>query len=284
MLDYTSTGNGRNDFGLYFLTGLPGEKKDPHLYSQTGSTRENHYIDQSRVEMNAGRMSTRMAQQNIDGAIVDAGGGYFRIEDIEAATDADLGEFALVERDGDEIECRYRLRVEGGTQSWRDRYPSHRYLHGWDLADKQDWAVGTTWDLSTTPFTLVEFERFNKRGWDVVWAQIRERHRRYGTAKATKIDSTGIGDVAENELKDIQAEGVNFSGKKDALLTNLQTALSLREIRWPFIKVLIDEHKFYERDDDGLQTDCVMSCAVALWFARRRTSSVSWGKLSTRLR
>jgi hypothetical protein len=131
--------------------------------------------------------------------------------------------------------------------------------------------VGTTWDLSTTPIRLVEFERFNKRGWEFNWARIRARHHRYGTPQATKIDATGIGDVAMSELRDIQAEGVNFAGKKDALLTNLNTALALRELRWPFIKVLIDEFKFYSRDDANLSTDCVMSCAVAMWFARNRT-------------
>jgi hypothetical protein len=284
IIDYTSTGNGRNDFGLYFLSGLPGEKKDPDLYSQSGPTYENPHINADRITKLTTRMNDRMRQQNIEGAIIDAGGGYFNIEDIEAAIDEALSEFALVENDDQDVVSRYVVRVDGGAKSWRDRYPSHRYLHGWDLADKQDWAVGTTWDLSTTPMTLVEFERFNKRGWDNVWARIRARQARYGTPKATKIDSTGIGDVAENELKDIQAEGVNFAGKKDALLTNLQTALSLREVRWPFIKPLVDEHKFYERDDDKLDTDCVMSCAVAMWFARRRSSPLTFTSMSSRRR
>jgi hypothetical protein len=264
-LDYTSTGNGRNDFGQYFLDGLDG--KEPDLYTQTGTSYDNPHIDADRLKLNAGRMSDKMRAQNIEGSIIDLGGGYFNLGDIDAALCSSMNDDLVIQRDDEDLEKSVVAYSDG--KPWYERFPGHRYLHGWDLADKQDYMVGTTWDLSTTPRKMVEFERFTKRGWDFNWSRIRARHHRYKTFKATKIDATGIGDVATDELKDIKAEGVNFSGKKDALLTNLQTALSLREIQWPFIKVLIDEFKFYDRDDAQLQTDCVMSAAVAMWFARK---------------
>lgn len=272
-IDYTSTGNGRNDYGRYFLSGLPGEKKDPDLYSQSGSSRDNPYTDQGRIAKNAERMPDQMRRQNIDGDIVDAGTDFFDPEDLAAAVSEDLTSCAKVVFDKDDQEMSVKLYVDG--MPWKERYPSHRYLHGWDLADKADWTVGFTMDTSTTPAKIIEFQRFNQMGWDYVYAQIRERHHRYGTSKATKIDSTGLGDLVENELKDIKAEGLNFAGgRKDAMLQNIQTRLAGREFVMPFIKVAIDELTFYERDDEKLIQDCVMALGVTTWFMQRRPGEV----------
>lgn len=271
-LDYTSTGNGRNDFGRYFLTGLPGEKKDPDLYSQSGSSRDNPFIDQGRIAKNAERMSEKMRRQNIDGAIVDAGTDFFDQADLLSAISEDLTGIARVKFDDDDQECHVYLMPE--NIPWKARYPSHRYMHAWDLADKQDFTVGYTFDTSVTPAKVVEFERFHKLGWDHVYARIRDRHHRYGTPKGTKIDSTGLGDVVENELKDIHAEGLNFAGKKDAMLQNLQTRLAGRDFVMPFIKVVLDEMTFYERDDAKLIQDCVMALGVGAWFLSRPRGQV----------
>lgn len=265
-LDYTSTGNGRNPFGLYFLEGLGG--KNPTLYAQTGSSFENPHVPPEEIERTARGMSDNKRRQNIDGAIVDGGGEYFNLEDLRAAHDPELDAIAKVTFDAEDQESHVHLMPDG--IAWREKYPSHKYIHGWDLADKSDWTVGTTWDVSTTPVTLVEFERFHKRGWDFVYERIRRRHKEYKCSRATKIDSTGLGDVVENELKDIGVEGVKFTKQtKDGMLTNLQTLLNLRGIRWPMIRVMSDEFSFYERDDEKLVTDCVMSVAVAGWWIKR---------------
>jgi hypothetical protein len=67
-------------------------------------------------------------------------------------------------------------------------------------------------------------------------------------------------------------EGVNFggAGKKDALLANLASVLSQRKIEMPLIMRMHNELAFYERDDKQLETDCVMSLAVAMWFAEHK--------------
>ncbi|TAM90622.1 hypothetical protein EPN42_05625 [bacterium] len=273
MLHFTSTGNGRNAFGRYFLTGLPGAKKDPELYSQTGATWENPHVDQERLAKNAARMSERMRQQNIEGAIVDSGGDFFSIEDLDGCHDETLDEqLRVLAYDDEDVEAWAQLWPDPEVP-WRLRYGSHRYVHGWDLADKRDWTVGITLDVSTTPQTVVEFERFHRLGWEHVYARIRDRHHRYGGV--TAIDNTGLGDVVESDLADVRPVGVNFAGgRKDALLTNLQTALALRAIRWPLIKPMVDELGFYQRDDEGLVKDCVMSLAVAAWAARRAVGNV----------
>jgi len=280
-IDYTSTGNGRNDFGLYYLKGLEG--KDPDLYSQTGSSFENPHIDADRLRKNVERMSAKMRAQNIDGAIIDGGGDYFSPEDLEVAYDASLDTMLKEIFDDEGVTAWAELFVEG--ESWRDAYPSHKYVSGWDLADKQDWTVGTTWDVTAEPITLVEFERFHRKGWEHVYDRMRARDAKYGP-RSTKFDSTGVGDVVADGLRDISAEGINFAGnRKDAMLTNVQSMLSLREVRWPNIRVFRSELAFYEREDVSLVTDCVMSAAVALWFSKRGIvpdSTMSFGAVDAR--
>ena len=281
ILDCTSTGNGRNTFGEYFLGGLPGAADKPGVakiradYSQSGSSRENPHIDQKRIESLALRLSDKMRRQNIDGQIVEGGGSYFEIADITAAENATLNDNLIVEYDEDGLHAYAEVRADP-AHPWKEAYPNHRYMHGWDLADKQDFTVGWTADLSTDPFTIVEFERFNRRGWEYVYERIRRRDRRYGTARATKIDSTGLGDVVETELADIGVEGLSFGGKgkKDAILANLQSALATRSFQMPFLPVAHNELAFYEREDEDLTTDCVMGLAVLFWFAKRSPETI----------
>lgn len=274
-IDITSTGQGRNQFGLYFLDGLAGKRVN--TYCQVGSSFENNHINQDALKAAMAHMSERMRRQNIDGAIIDGGGGYFVIEDVEACENAELNDHAAtVQDEEDDYQIgKLELRVGSNTagfQTWVQKYPDHQYLHGWDLAEKEDRTVGVTFDLSVKPWKLVEFHAFRRKGWDYVFACIRERDKRYRTKRATKIDSTGLGDVVENTLKDIDVEGVNFggAGKKDALLANLASVLSQRKIEMPLIMRMHNELAFYERDDKQLETDCVMSLAVAMWFAEHK--------------
>lgn len=272
-IDYTTTGNGRNDFGRFFLDGLSG--KDKRMYCQTGTTYENPFVDQQRLEETAKRLSERQRQQNVEGAIVDAGGDFFDVDDLTACCDDSLTAIAAVLAE-DEEDQPASVELRFGEQPWRLKYPSHRYVHGWDLADKRDFTVGSTFDVSVTPAALVEWERFNKRGWSDVYYRIRHRHRRYNGS--TYVDTTGLGDVVVENLSDINADGVSFSGgRKDELLANLQTMINLRQVRWPMIKPMWDEFAFYRRDDADLITDCVMSVAVAAWFMRKGVSQAPFG-------
>lgn len=66
-------------------------------------------------------------------------------------------------------------------------------------------------------------------------------------------------------------EGFTFTARsKVDLLANLQVALEKREVQFPFIRELVDELQGYSFDDKALQTDCVMSLALAVWAAGPR--------------
>jgi hypothetical protein len=275
-LDYTSTGNGRNEFGKFVLDGLAG--REPDLYVQTGRTYDNPHISLERVAKNAERMSDRQREQNIEGAIIDAGGEFFSAEDLADACDSDLNDMLRVHAlDDDDLVAwaeLFPIAEEGVIAAsrytpWARRFATHRYVHAWDLADRSDWTVGTTWDISDRPrATMVEFERFHRKGWGYVKARIRERHRKYNTT-LTGVDCTGVGDAILDDLADIRAEGMNFAGgRKDEGLGVWQRYINLRQVRWPSIGPWIDEHAFYNRDDKDLVTDCVMSGVVFAWFMR----------------
>ena len=281
IIDYTSTGNGRNDFGQYFLSGLPGDRKDPDLYSQTGNTFENPHVNRERLEKNMARMPLRMRQQNIEGLIVDAGGGFFQVEDLEAAVSDDLTGSLRVKHDENDEICHAEVyQGDSPAMPWHNRYPSHRYVHFWDLANKADYTVGITLDVTGDVMKMVEFERFQKTGWAHIYDRIRDRHIRYQVGNVdggvvgknrTIVDSTGLGDVVLEQLKDIRAEGFIFTrNSKDEILAGLQSALSLRSLEMPMIPVLYDEHKFYERDDEALVQDTVMALAGAAHYGKRK--------------
>lgn len=283
-LDYTSTGNGRNDYGRYFLDALA--KKLPDVYAQTGPTYENPNIPHDAVEANAARMSEQKRRQNIGGEIVDAGGGFFAIEDIAAFWDTDFDDQVdVVSKDDEDVPTRIRLMLDG--KSWETRYPSHRYVHGWDLANRKDWATGFTIDTTsltdangqTKRMPVVEYERFRRQGWKHLYSRIRDRHHRFGgeAHSSTVIDSTGVGDTAVEELEDIKAEGYWFTKpSKDDLLANLQSVLNLREISSPFIGEVNDELSFYDRDDENLITDCVMGLGLAALWAKRHKPAYAY--------
>lgn len=280
VLDFTSTGNGRNDFGKYFLAGMSqaksAEKIDRPDYAQAGATWENPFIPHDRVAKNADRMSDRMRMQTIEGAIIEGGGDYFNAEDLTDAVNADLNDMLKVHAvDEEDIVAWCELFPDAARETpWRLRFPSHRYVTFWDLADKRDWTVGTTWDISTQPkATMVEFERFQKKGWKFICSRIRDRHRRYRTR--TGIDATGVGDVVYSELADIinEEDAIIFTKPmKDAMLDNWRIIINLRQAQWAYIPPWVEEHGYYSRDDERLVKDCVMSGAGAAWMMRRGTA------------
>jgi hypothetical protein len=47
-------------------------------------------------------------------------------------------------------------------------------------------------------------------------------------------------------------------------------ALEKREVRFPFVREMVDELQEYAWDDERLSTDCVMALALAVWAAGPR--------------
>ncbi len=202
-------------------------------------------------------------------ATLGSGWNFFPPEDLRIATDPELTSLLVINAvDDDDLVAWAELLPERAL-TWARRYTTHRYVHAWDLADKSDYVVGTTWDVSTMPrATMIEFERFRRKGWAFNKARIRARHQKYNTM-LTGIDSTGVGDAILDDLSDIRAEGMNFAGGRKAEgLGVWQRLINLQQVRWPHIGPWLEEHASYHVEDKDLVQDCVMSGVVFAWFMR----------------
>lgn len=257
-IDFVGTPNFRNWYYRQFMKGvrcaacLAGEHTDcelagscdsPRYYSQGGSTAENPYVSERALRRLAAHMTERQRLTHLEGQFLDNEGAVFPQEELAAAVDPSL-------------------RLEGPREGVS-------YVSGWDIAVKRDWTVGVTLALEGGTLRLVDFVRMGRCPWAAVYGKIREVHARYRSL--TVIDSTGVGDPVVEELSDIGAVGFSFAaggGKsKTQLLLNL--ASNLGRLRMPLIPELVEELSFYEWDDRGLRTDCVMALALAVWGATR---------------
>lgn len=168
---------------------------------------------------------------------------------------------------------RWACRVCGATLAPTERCPTHQeparraeYLTAWDLARTQDWTVGITIEVGTTPYRIVAFERFQRRPWPAVVAAIRQRADRYGGL--TLVDATGVGD-AVLAMPDMPAviPVVFTASRKLGMLTALEALLERGDLVGPAdLDALWSELRAYRWEDRDLVTDCVMALAMAAWW------------------
>jgi phage FluMu gp28-like protein len=231
--------------GLVYRELQRGLAGDPDVYAQTGTTFENPHIDHDYVRSLRQRMTASAWQREVEGVYADDDAAVFGWQHIQAAYEESTWVLPEAPCDG------------------------RRYVQGVDLAKSEDWTVHVVLDATEKPYRLVHFERYQRQPWPVVAARIREVHRRYACHQ-TLIDATGVGDAVLDEVRDV-ANGFVFTQRsKLDLLTGLQVALEKRELRFPFIRELVDELQGYAWDDDKLQTDCVMALALATRAASPR--------------
>lgn len=220
--------------------GLAGK---PGVYAQTGATFENPNISHEYIASLKERLTQAAWLREVEGQYADDDSAVFRWEDIQAAyEDAD----------------------------WRlgEKRDKAAYVIGADLAKSMDWTVITVLDITQKPYRVVAFDRFQRQPWPVVVERLRQAHTEYQPVRML-IDATGVGGAVLDEVRDI-AQGFVFTARtKVDLITNLQLALEKRFVKLPFIRELVDELQNYEWDDTKLETDCVMSLALALWAAGR---------------
>jgi len=248
-LDFTSTPRGKN----WFYHKMLQLQKDPlHGYVQRGDSRENPHISQEYLQRRVEELSPAYVAQNIEGRFVDM---------------------------GDEVIAEdYLQRAMLQSTGLSDPVPHRVYVHGWDLARKRTFTVGITLDITSHPWQMVAFERFQHRDWPQVYAAIRSRQRRYGGR--TIIDATGLGDVVLSELADIGAEGFNFGergGKAKAeLIANIQQAFAVGRLGIVPVEQtgasgeywsLLGELREFTWEDNQ-HCDAVFALALALWAMR----------------
>lgn len=288
-MDIIGTPKGRGDLYKLMMRGVNG---DPQVYSQSGSSYENPYVDKAeleKLEESLNRINPKLARQALHGDFVETDGLVFSYDQIRNLGRADIE----VSHSPIAYGVDYR-----DVESPPD--PTHRYEAAFDLARKNDRTVGFVADKSVFPHRIVRGVLLSGCPWEQQYEYIRRVSSEYSCVPL--IDSTGLGDVVDEELtkRGIAHERFDFNdgrgAKKERLILNLQNVLDLgrprdgeeddgREwglLRCGLITPLLDELSVYEFDDRKLDTDCVMALAMVAWKLRRVTDLPKATKVSMR--
>jgi len=146
-----------------------------------------------------------------------------------------------------------------------------RYVMGVDLGKKVDWTVLTV--LNRLTGHVSAFERFQKFDWTFQKERIARLAKEY-CQPLTVVDSTGVGDPIEDDLKrmGLSVRGYQFTQRtKRQLIEKLIMAVADRRITFPDIPELVNELRDFDIDPkgkysapSGLHDDCVISLALAV--------------------
>lgn len=138
-------------------------------------------------------------------------------------------------------------------------------------------------------FHVVALDRFNRMEWKLQVKRVADILCQFGV-RGIAVDQSSIGDpllenlghvLWEEHGLDAELEGVIFTNKtKRELIDNLAVRLAHNELRFPYIKHLIQELQFYEYEltesgnvrtsaRRGYTDDCVCALALALRIAPR---------------
>lgn len=259
-LDLISTPNGKN----WFYRRMLELQKDPkHGYVQFGDSRDNPYISPQALARRLLVLPADRIEQNIAGRFIDNNRTIFSTEDIDHAL------------------------IDEGLQPPRE---NRIYISGWDLARKQTYTVGMTFDVTEKPYRLVAFSRFNNRDWADAIATIRRIRDEYKSILV--VDATGLGDVVISELADLNPVGVIFTPRsKGDLLSNLLIAHNRGEIQYPDIMQNEEGNRVWSLQqelreitwENNNRYDAVMAMALAIWPKRNRSLFPKSGPVPVRV-
>ena len=267
QIDFSATPKGLN---AYYR--IKEDIKRRGGYVRGGSSYENPYIDHKLLDYQRLTWSQAKIDQIIFGKFIDT------------------------------AEMMFASRIEklfDDSYSLEEVTKGNKYIEGWDLArgrrgSLSDQTVGYRIDKTVLPYHIVkrwgfqipwtEKERENinaaekmEKEKSSIEREIRNAH--YDSQADVYLDSTGLGDTLWGMLMDI-AGPVDFrGGRKDVILDNLQAVIDAGMLKSPFIPELADEMTVYQRDDRLLDTDNLMSLAIAcspIDIVRRNVETVDY--------
>ena len=161
------------------------------------------------------------------------------------------------------------------------------YTLSWDPAKHTDYSVCIVMDDEIG--RVVAFDRFRRIDYSAQINIVAELARKW-KAKVI-IDSTGVGDPILEQLKkaNLNVEGYHFTNtSKQQLIEHLAVLMERKEIRFPDIKVLINELMSYQYEitragnmkynaPSSMHDDCVIALALAAWGAKhKQTPMARW--------
>jgi hypothetical protein len=196
QMDCISTGRRGSQFNKRF----DEAEKDPNRFTYQGSTLDNPNIDHSALQAILETLDAGLIEERVYGGERPSDGRIPYVSIMRAVQLWNETDWTFSEMKAS------TLPRHGG---W--------YSTGWDLAETTDYVVGVTWDISSRPFQMVAWEKFNRHTegvdqadyWSYVEQRIRDRYRIFGGQ--TVIDKTGMGMSFVGRLANIGAEGLIFT-------------------------------------------------------------------------
>jgi hypothetical protein len=175
--------------------------------------------------------------------------------------DVDFARSGSAVFDPDRVKRMWRLPA---LQKARE---GHKYVKGWDIARKQDAFVGFAFDISTSPFQVVHFERHLRLSYPDQATRIETIHKAY--PGETWVESNGVGDPLIQfltiKVNEFTTTALTKRNAIDALLLLIQRD----EIISPELIEWARELLVYQRDDKNLMQDTVMAAAITALAAGR---------------
>ncbi len=250
---YISTPFGRNWFYEYWVRANETAKQEAFHFA----SKDNPYLPEGFWEEQRKRLPKDVFQQEYAADFLQGGGTVFR------------GVRKIID-----------ISLEGG----KERFLSHRYVMGLDVAKFGDFTVAVVIDRDT--HEIVAFDRFQK----LPYGLQKERIVKLAEAYRAKviIDSSQMGAAMADDLrsyglivKDFKFVGTTSRdwkkrGSKERLIEKLSSFIEEENIKIPPERSLIDELEAFsyhltERGNFryeapyGINDDCVDALALAVW-------------------
>jgi hypothetical protein len=256
----------------------------PEFYIQTGSMFENPYgVPHDEIVSMILELPAEVAAQVVFGKYVESSGLVFSAELIQMMLDRSVPRVTGDNWLNPDALSQARLMTHNQKRSV--------FATGVDLARLNDYTVMFTLDLRHRPADVVAYRRLNRVPWESIYREVGRTVAAWGPS--ILMDSTGMaGDVIMEALEDRHYCGIHDRTllRADGLCTNSNNEplggckddqmfpLSCVDggylygsdepfgwVRSPPIVSLEEELSFYAWDDKQLDTDTVMSLALACW-------------------
>lgn len=168
----------------------------------------------------------------------------------------------------------------------RRRTKGHTYICGWDLAVAKDGdrTIGIVVDVTSSPCRVIEYLELTRgtQHPEIVMEMVNQLKWYHDTKAGTNAfmvyDETGLaGKMFKAELSTVypRPRGYDFTNKirkKLDILHSLRILLAKNMLVYPKECTRLNfELKHYERKDNHLETDAVMSLALAVYMVERTT-------------
>lgn len=269
---------------------------EPHKYLSLRATIwDNPLLDQESIQDLMADYTENMIRQEMLGEFLDNMDAVFPYQLVMAACNDEEREVRQIldqirffqARKGEQEDWRVQaMRKTAGVSEDLSHYEcepqaGHRYVNSWDLGKKPTRAgrnamVGQVWDITHEPWSMVAYLYKEGMGYLEAKSMMEGWHEKYsgnGAQCKTAFDATGKGDVLqefiEAERTIDKLEGIVYSGvNKPNLIHAGKIALEKGQVRFPFIRRMVDQLTNYELLDKDLAQDIVMCYCQAMWVAR----------------